>query len=420
MYNIPYYSASSNAVKAYDFELNKIYNLANSNNSEYNKIMDKEYTAYAEYKELGLIACITENKKAKNSIYRICTVWFTEKDANYETSKGNMYWMPKLLDYSKFGTDKVKAKIESLYKQKSNSKFTTENRYYINGTARALSNTFITSNKIEKLYYLLDEKSLAELGIPADKYSNNLKNIAKENSSKDVTIEKDSKTIEEDSKTIENNNKAADEPTETISKVEDTTEPEENSKDNSIDSFSKAMDKKLDEYYIARKERENFEKAKELVYEAFNMVNKLTNSDVDNNETLLEVDEMIRVANKEDKVTSGEVNNDIVYEVVLKAIKEADRVSIPKDFYKKLPVIIKKNLFLNRDCTKYTAIVQIKFDKTSDMNLVAMAEYDESLDDVIVTVLKPFNDIVLSSDRFSFYEVKYNKWKKEHSFANSL
>ena len=105
-----------------------------------------------------------------------------------------------------------------------------------------------------------------------------------------------------------------------------------------------------------------------------------------------------------------------MYESILKLLKVNDSISIPIEYYKKLCVKHKRNVFISMDCTRYTAISEIRLASKALENILAIVDYNELAKDVRITILKEFDNNMVSEDDISILEVKYNKWKRNNSF----
>lgn len=135
-------------------------------------------------------------------------------------------------------------------------------------------------------------------------------------------------------------------------------------------------------------------------------------------ERLVQVDSLVESLDTSDDATGNNIGENVysVYDVLLKLVKIDDSISIPRVYYEKLITLIKRNIILSMDGTKYDSIVQIKFSREVKENIIARVEYDESKDFVRVHIIKPYNATELSSNQIIDYEIKYNQWKKQHSF----
>ena len=117
---------------------------------------------------------------------------------------------------------------------------------------------------------------------------------------------------------------------------------------------------------------------------------------------------------------SGEteiLNNpsDCMYEMLLKMIKVNDSVSISKDFISKIKVYMKKSLEATLDYSKYKALVVIKIEEHSEYSILAVLDYDDSKEDVRVSILKPYNKSVASEHDINTYYAEYVKWRKANN-----
>lgn len=107
------------------------------------------------------------------------------------------------------------------------------------------------------------------------------------------------------------------------------------------------------------------------------------------------------------------------YESMLKMLKVDDTVSIPREFYDKMVAIIRRNLMVSMDGNRYDSIVQLKFNRNDKENIVARVEYNAAEDFCRVAIIKPYNNIELSDQLLVDYEIKYNQWKRLHSYRTT-
>ena len=163
---------------------------------------------------------------------------------------------------------------------------------------------------------------------------------------------------------------------------------------------------------------ESIEKNKELketLVEAIaiareNTVNKIS-------EQLIGVSDIIEL--DENTLNNKDTADTILYESMIKAVKPGDVISIPKKVYSRLSTLLKKNLYMNLEYTVYKAIVEIRFETKSINFMLAVVDYDEELEFVRLTVMKPFNEEFVTPSQMIDYELKYNEWHKRNSFINS-
>ena len=108
-----------------------------------------------------------------------------------------------------------------------------------------------------------------------------------------------------------------------------------------------------------------------------------------------------------------------IYELILKVMKIDDSISLPRDFYDNLITIIKRNMMISKSGTKYDSIVLIKIDRASKENLVARVEYDITKDYTRVTIIKQYDSNELTDNQLVDYEIKFNQWRRMHSYRTS-
>lgn len=226
-------------------------------------------------------------------------------------------------------------------------------------------------------------------------------------------LEQEKETVEQ----VENENKHTIEELETVKHADSIESEDGDMSENAGQEIEKAMEK----YYTTRKEKEELEKreaeANELANKAMKLINTVSSNSLDTIEdTILEIGDIITM--NEEKDENKVVQSDFVYELMLKTIKKNDSISIPMKYFRKLKTTIRRNLFLNMSCTKYTALTDIKFNNTDKNNIFAVVEYDESLEDVRISVLKSFSSVRIEDSELVYYELNYNKWRKEHSYTN--
>lgn len=108
-----------------------------------------------------------------------------------------------------------------------------------------------------------------------------------------------------------------------------------------------------------------------------------------------------------------------IYDVILKLMKIDDTMTIPRKYYEGLTSIIKRNIMLSRDGNSYDSIVLLKFFREDKKNIVARVEYEASKESTRVTIIKPYNSIELTEQKIVEYEIKFNQWKRMHSYRTS-
>lgn len=183
----------------------------------------------------------------------------------------------------------------------------------------------------------------------------------------------------------------------------------------------------LNEYYVTRKERDEFESNKEKTSKQYEKVHELLrfaeSTYIDKaEEKILEIEQLeyadSKVRTTEEKMY--EPSKFLMYEYILKMLRERDSISIPKEYYKELSILLKKNMIMNKACTYYISLVIIRFNKDDKFNIFAVAEYDESLDYIRITVVKPYSDGQVTDEQVIRCELAYRKWKKESGFIDGF
>lgn len=141
----------------------------------------------------------------------------------------------------------------------------------------------------------------------------------------------------------------------------------------------------------------------------------------DTETTALEVCSMVDSSDTEiEELKSKDYTlEDAMYESILKILKTDDTISIPTRYYNGLVTVIKRNLMVSRDGTKYDSIVKIRLNRTAKENIVARVEYCESNEYCRVSVIKPYNIVDLSEQQIVKYEIEFNQWRKLHSFRTA-
>lgn len=141
----------------------------------------------------------------------------------------------------------------------------------------------------------------------------------------------------------------------------------------------------------------------------------------DTETTALEVCSMVDSSDTEiEELKSKDYTlEDAMYESMLKILKTDDTISIPTRYYNGLVTVIKRNLMVSRDGTKYDSIVKIRLNRTAKENIVARVEYCESNEYCRVSVIKPYNIVDLSEQQIVKYEIEFNQWRKLHSFRTA-
>lgn len=141
----------------------------------------------------------------------------------------------------------------------------------------------------------------------------------------------------------------------------------------------------------------------------------------DTETTALEVCSMVDSSDTEiEELKSKDYTlEDAMYESMLKILKTDDTISIPTRYYNGLVTVIKRNLMVSRDGTKYDSIVKIRLNRTAKENIVARVEYCESNEYCRVSIIKPYNIVDLSEQQIVKYEIEFNQWRKLHSFRTA-
>lgn len=116
---------------------------------------------------------------------------------------------------------------------------------------------------------------------------------------------------------------------------------------------------------------------------------------------------------------STEIGLDTIYDFILKIMKVNDTISVPRTYYEKLTTIIKRNMMLSRDGNKYDSIILIKFNRTSKENIVARVEYDITKEYTRITIIKSYSSVELTDKQMVEYEIKFNQWRRMHSYRTS-
>ena len=126
-------------------------------------------------------------------------------------------------------------------------------------------------------------------------------------------------------------------------------------------------------------------------------------------EVILDVDEVTKIGMVN---TVKTVSNEFAYEMLLKAAMDNDSITVSKEYLSKLKIYMKKSLEANLGYTKYRAIVQIKFESTSENSILAIIDYDEDKDTARVTILKAFCNERITTDEVSKYYIAYEQWRR--------
>lgn len=218
-------------------------------------------------------------------------------------------------------------------------------------------------------------------------------------------------------------------PVETEQTSEEKDQPEEKevgTPTNNEDPYKEYKDwleNQLNNYYNTRKVVEDAEKekakAKEVSLQALKLLSLVKSDSLETiSDAILNISD---IACMDEPTMQEDENNtsDMVYELMLKSIKENDSISISFDYYKKLKTTLKKTLSNNMALTKYTALVEIKLNVNDAKHLLVIVDYDESIESIRITVLKPYNSVKIDDSKLVYYEMKYRKWKKDHGYINS-
>ena len=76
-------------------------------------------------------------------------------------------------------------------------------------------------------------------------------------------------------------------------------------------------------------------------------------------------------------------------------------------------------MMLSRDGNKYDSIILIKFNRTSKENIVARVEYDITKEYTRITIIKSYSSVELTDKQMVEYEIKFNQWRRMHSYRTS-
>lgn len=143
------------------------------------------------------------------------------------------------------------------------------------------------------------------------------------------------------------------------------------------------------------------------------MVNNPEKSEQSN--TVASVSSIISFGNVPRKKYDSIFTRNLIYEIILKAIKVGDRVTIPNEYMQTVKCYMLKSLESNLSMTKYKSISKIKFSNESPESILAVVDYDEESEFTIITVLKEFNDEQISDNDIQYYTMEYNKLKRRES-----
>lgn len=151
------------------------------------------------------------------------------------------------------------------------------------------------------------------------------------------------------------------------------------------------------------------------------MVKSFGNFDIDVETKFVGVSDIKSDSNvsiKEDDST-GEIGTEEIYDFILKVMKVNDTISVPRTYYEKLTTIIKRNMMLSMDGNKYDSIILIRFNRACKENIVARVEYDATSDYTRITIIKQYSLLEVTDKQLLDYEIKYNQWKRLHSYRTS-
>lgn len=169
---------------------------------------------------------------------------------------------------------------------------------------------------------------------------------------------------------------------------------------------------KVDNNNMLEKYREldnKIDELNKLKMQLNNLLNKLSHSDYINAiEELVEIDNVYTFDDNriEKKYVAKE---DIVYEMLLRGVSYGDIITISKDYFSKLKVYLKKTLESNLSYSKYRAIAVIKLEENSSYNVLAIVDYDESLDTMKLTILKPYGAYAIDDNDIDSYYIEYRR-----------
>ena len=171
---------------------------------------------------------------------------------------------------------------------------------------------------------------------------------------------------------------------------------------------------------LLNKEKQLNELESELIKKRTKLVNLLHNVDdsfiEDNSEELVSVVDIADDFSDRDKY-KPESSQKILYDTILKTLKENDSISVPIEYYKELKVLAHKIFNANQSYNKYNAFISVKLDQKSDYSVSFMIDYDENNPYIRMQVIKEYNIRTLTSKDVILLETKYLDWKKQHSFT---
>lgn len=159
---------------------------------------------------------------------------------------------------------------------------------------------------------------------------------------------------------------------------------------------------------LANREQELIEKSSRLN----RILVKLEGTDLSNNtDTVIDVDNIAyfdsEPNNKEETISK------VMYDTILKVLNSKDMITVSLDYFSTLQCYLKKTFESNMAFTVYTAMAEIKFNKTDEQKLLAIIKSDENEKHVTITILKKYSSSDITDADIAYFTVEYIKWRKQ-------
>lgn len=159
---------------------------------------------------------------------------------------------------------------------------------------------------------------------------------------------------------------------------------------------------------LANREQELIEKSSRLN----RILVKLEGADLSNNtDTVIDVDNIAYFDSEPNN--NEETISKVMYDTILKVLNSKDMITVSLDYFSTLQCYLKKTFESNMAFTVYTAMAEIKFNKTDEQKLLAIIKSDENEKHVTITILKKYSSSDITDADIAYFTVEYIKWRKQ-------
>lgn len=159
---------------------------------------------------------------------------------------------------------------------------------------------------------------------------------------------------------------------------------------------------------LANREQELIEKSSRLN----KILVKLEGVDLSSNtDTVIDVDNIAHFDSEPDN--DEETMSKVMYDTILKVLNPKDIITVSLDYFSTLKCYLKKTFESNMAFTVYTAMAEIKFNKTDEQKLLAIIKSDENEKHVTITILKKYSSSDITDSDIAYFTVEYAKWRKQ-------